>query len=122
MGGACALALSTPALAQTPSVNLPAGEVRGVRWTRLGYRRYHQVVVEKVDPRGRKYYWIAGTPEWREEDGTDYSAIAAGYASVTPLHLDLTDYRTLGSEEGLRERLQRAVAESAGERPEDPSA
>ena len=104
------------------NVNMPASPLRGARWTRLGYRRYRQAVVEKVDPRGRKYYWIAGTPEWREEDGTDYSAIAAGYASVTPLHLDLTDYRTLGAEEGLRERLQRAVAESAGERPEDPSA
>ena len=89
------------------NVNLPAGEVKGVRWTRLGYRRYHQVVVEKVDPRGRKYYWIAGTPEWREEDGTDYYAIARGYASVTPLHLDLTDYRLLDeAEPALRERLE----------------
>jgi 5'-nucleotidase len=88
------------------NVNLPAGEIRGVRWTRLGYRRYHQVVVEKVDPRGRKYYWIAGTPEWREEEGTDYLAIARGFASVTPLHLDLTDYRVLEGEQALRAHLE----------------
>jgi 5'-nucleotidase len=88
------------------NVNLPAGEIRGVRWTRLGYRRYKQVVVEKVDPRGRKYYWIAGTPEWREEEGTDYHAMANGFASVTPLHLDLTDYRLLEGEGTLRRRLE----------------
>ena len=92
------------------NVNLPAGAIKGVRWTRLGYRRYRQVVVEKVDPRGRKYYWIAGTPEWREEDGTDYSALAAGYASVTPLHLDLTDYRMLESgADALPKRLLAAA-------------
>jgi 5'-nucleotidase len=92
------------------NVNLPAGRIRGVRWTRLGHRRYRQVVVEKVDPRGRKYYWIAGTPEWREEDGTDYSALAAGYASVTPLHLDLTDYRMLeAGADTLPERLLAAA-------------
>ena len=91
------------------NVNLPAGEVRGVRWTRLGYRRYHQVVVEKVDPRGRKYYWIAGTPEWREEEGTDYVAMASGYASVTPLHLDLTDYRVLDGAAALRDHLERSL-------------
>jgi len=88
------------------NVNLPAGEIRGVRWTRLGYRRYHQVVVEKTDPRGRKYYWIAGTPEWREEEGTDYVAIAQGFASVTPLHLDLSDYKVLEGEPALRARLE----------------
>ena len=92
------------------NVNLPAGAIRGVRWTRLGYRRYRQVVVEKVDPRGRKYYWIAGTPEWREEDGTDYSAVATGYASVTPLHLDLTDYRMLdGGGDAFPQRLLAAA-------------
>jgi 5'-nucleotidase len=97
------------------NVNLPAGDIRGVRWTRLGYRRYLQTVVEKTDPRGRKYYWIAGTPEWREEDGTDHSAIAGGFVSVTPLHLDLTDYRSLGAEESaVRDRLVRVVEAGEG--------
>jgi 5'-nucleotidase len=96
------------------NVNLPAGDILGLRWTKLGYRRYLQTVVEKTDPRGRKYYWIAGTPEWRDEDGTDHSAIAAGYASVTPLHLDLTDYRSLGEESAVRDRLLRALEPQAG--------
>ncbi len=88
------------------NVNIPAAPIRGVRLTRLGNRIYKQVVVEKVDPRGRNYFWIAGTPEWQEEEGTDHAAISAGHVSVTPLHLDLTDYRGLESYEWLLERLE----------------
>ncbi len=88
------------------NVNIPAGAPRGVRWTRLGKRFYRQTVVEKLDPKGRKYYWIAGTPEWQQETGTDYDALMSGYVSVTPLHLDLTDYRELESSGTLRDRLE----------------
>src|SRR6266540_6380318 len=42
------------------NVNVPPGPVRGYRFTRLGRRTYGSEVVEKVDPRGRKYYWIGG--------------------------------------------------------------
>jgi 5'-nucleotidase len=87
------------------NVNVPAGGIRGVSLTRLGHRIYQQSVVEKVDPRGRKYYWIAGTPEWQTEKGTDHAAVASGRVSVTPLHLDLTDYRGLESYAGLASRL-----------------
>ncbi len=88
------------------NVNIPAGEIQGVRLTRLGNRVYKQAVVEKVDPRGRTYFWIAGTPEWQEEEGTDHAAVSTGYVSVTPLHLDLTDYRGLESYEWVLERLR----------------
>ncbi len=91
------------------NINIPAGEIRGVRLTRLGTRVYKQVVVEKVDPRGRNYFWIAGTPEWQEEEGTDHAAVSSGHVSVTPLHLDLTDYRGLESYHWLLERLGGAV-------------
>jgi 5'-nucleotidase len=87
------------------NVNVPAGGIRGVSLTRLGRRIYQQSVVEKVDPRGRKYYWIAGTPEWQTEKGTDHAAVASGRVSVTPLHLDLTDYRSLETYAGLATRL-----------------
>ena len=87
------------------NVNVPAGEIRGVRLTRLGTRVYKQAVVEKVDPRGRNYFWIAGTPEWQEEEGTDHAAVSEGHVSVTPLHLDLTDYRGLEAYEWLLGRL-----------------
>jgi 5'-nucleotidase len=87
------------------NVNIPAESPRGVSLTRLGKRKYEQVVVEKEDPRGRKYFWIAGTPEWQEEEGTDHAALSAGLVSVTPLHLDLTDYRGLESYSELREQF-----------------
>lgn len=77
------------------NVNFPEGELRGVRLTRLGTRTYAQTVVKKEDPRGRHYFWIAGTPKWVDIDGTDFAAISRGHVSITPLHLDLTDYRGL---------------------------
>lgn len=76
------------------NVNLPAGgELRGYVVTRLGKHSYGLDVVEKVDPRGRKYYWIGGT-EYRHEDipGSDCNVVLRDrLVSVTPLMLDLTD-------------------------------
>jgi 5'-nucleotidase len=78
------------------NVNVPAGPPKGVRVAPLGKRRYGEVVVEKLDPRGRPYYWIGSSPpEGVLERGTDVAAIEEEYVSVTPLHLDLTDYRSL---------------------------
>lgn len=91
------------------NVNIPSAEIRGVRFTRLGKRRYQQVVVEKTDPRGKNYFWIAGTPEWQEEEGTDHAAVSTGLVSITPLHLDLTDYRGLEGYPNLEQRLHGLV-------------
>jgi 5'-nucleotidase len=89
------------------NVNVPAGQVRGVSFTKLGRRTYKQSVIEKLDPRGRKYYWIAGTPQWQAASGTDFEAVSTGRISVTPLHLDLTYYPGLESFGHLREELER---------------
>lgn len=78
--------------------NLPPEKIRGVQLTCLGKRIYEDVVVEKVDPRGKKYYWIAGNRiVFEEKRNTDFEALQARKISVTPLKLDLTDYRTLES-------------------------
>ncbi|HET6363935.1 MAG: 5'/3'-nucleotidase SurE [Nitrospirota bacterium] len=75
--------------------NLPITEIRGTALTRLGKRIYHQMTVERVDPRGKRYYWIGGgEPDWEREEGTDFDAIDRNLVSITPLHLDLTDYST----------------------------
>jgi 5'/3'-nucleotidase len=87
------------------NVNVPAGDVKGVSFTKLGRRVYKQSVIEKLDPRGRKYYWIAGTPQWKRAAGTDFEAVSTGRISVTPLHLDLTYYPGLESFTSLREKL-----------------
>ena len=91
------------------NVNIPAGPLKGVKFTRLGHRVYQQSLVEKLDPRGRKYYWIAGEPVWTEEEGTDWAAVSTGYASVTPLHLDLTDYRGLEAHGSLGGRVEQRL-------------
>ncbi len=76
--------------------NIPASEIRGAMVTKMGKREYGDSIVEKVDPRGKKYYWIGGD-ELRhlEVEGSDISAVLSGHVSVTPLHLDLTQYRAL---------------------------
>ncbi len=71
--------------------NRPQSSIRGVRVTRLSRRRFDNPIVEKIDPHGRHYYWIAGTRiTWRRQADSDYAAVRAGYVSVTPLHLDMT--------------------------------
>ncbi len=86
------------------NVNLPHlawSEIRGVRLTRLGTRVYSDTLIEKVDPRGRAYYWIGGQdPVWESHEGSDFHAVEHGYVSVTPLALDLTDYRAMVEMEG----------------------
>ncbi len=75
---------------------LPADQLKGFLMTRQGLRVYHGRLDERVDPRGKPYYWIGGdAPTAIPERGTDVGALAEGYVSVTPLQLDLTAYRTL---------------------------
>ena len=85
------------------NVNLPAidpSEVKGVKVTRLGRRVYSDSLTRAVDPSGREYFWIGGGGvEWAAEEGTDFEAVNDGYISVTPLHLDLTNYRLLANVE-----------------------
>jgi 5'-nucleotidase len=75
------------------NVNVPPGSIRGYRFVRLGRRDYGNEVVEKVDPRGRKYYWIGGeTPGGHEKHPTtDTSCVfEERLVAVTPLELDAT--------------------------------
>jgi 5'-nucleotidase len=95
-----AAALARRVVASPPSngplllnVNVPAGPVRGFRLAPLGKRTYGNAVVEKVDPRGRHYYWIGGEGGPVNEDipGSDCNTVMMdGLASVTPLRLDST--------------------------------
>ena len=98
-GARFARSIAQAALASSPpphmllNVNIPGGvDPRGYAVTRLGKHTYGFDVVEKVDPRGRKYYWIGGN-EYQHEDipGSDCNAVLRdGLVSVTPLQLDLT--------------------------------
>jgi 5'-nucleotidase len=81
------------------SVNLPAcapDDVKGVRITSLGRRRYSDSITRSLDPKGREYFWIGGDiSAWAGGEDADYKAVKDGYISVTPLRLDLTNYDLL---------------------------
>jgi 5'-nucleotidase len=78
------------------SVNLPPippDQVRGVRVTTLGRRRYSESLTRAKDPSGREYFWIGGgITDWQGAPDADFRAVQDGYVSVTPLHLDLTNH------------------------------
>ncbi|MBI3199800.1 MAG: 5'/3'-nucleotidase SurE [Rhodospirillales bacterium] len=80
------------------NVNFPdvaASEVKGTRVTRQGVRGFGGHIVERTDPRGGTYYWIAYAPgEHERDEESDITAVRSGYVSVTPLHLDLTHEAT----------------------------
>jgi 5'-nucleotidase len=72
---------------------LPPDEVKGVRITSLGQRRYSDSLTRAFDPSGKEYFWIGGgATTWRGNQDSDFRAIEEGYISVTPLHLDLTNH------------------------------
>jgi 5'-nucleotidase len=76
--------------------NLPAPALRGVAVTRQSARRYLSSLERRTDPRGLTYYWLAGRREpMPDVEGTDAWAVAQGFISVTPIHLNMTDDRLL---------------------------
>jgi len=81
------------------NVNVPylkEDELKGYMITRQGLRVYRDVLDSRLDPRGKPYYWIGGeVPTGVDEPGTDFGALRAGYVSVTPLQLDLTNYKAM---------------------------
>jgi 5'-nucleotidase len=79
------------------STNFPTGDsYKGWQFTRQGQRIYNDALESRADPRGRPYYWIGGqAPGGVPDEGTDIGALAQGYVSITPLHLDLTRYDVL---------------------------
>jgi 5'-nucleotidase len=81
------------------NVNVPdleEGKLRGIKVTRLGARHRSKPIVAAQDPRGRNVYWVgqAGTGQ-DAGPGTDFHAVAEGYASITPLQIDLTRHSAL---------------------------
>ena len=79
------------------NVNFPAGQLRGARATRLSDHRYEDTLISRQDPEGKEYYWVAGTIRVGDVgDDTDNAAVLSGYASVTPVRLELTAQDLLG--------------------------
>jgi len=95
------------------NVNFPDPPFKGVRLTRQGRRQYVVGVIERLDPRGKKYYWIGGDPPvWEPGEGTDIEAVMSGLVSITPLHLDMTHHPSIAPLRRLEERLGDAAREA----------
>jgi 5'-nucleotidase len=81
------------------NVNVPylkESELKGYMITRQGLRVYRDALDQRIDPRGRPYYWIGGeAPTGVVEEGTDFGALSEGFVSITPLQLDLTNYKAM---------------------------
>jgi 5'-nucleotidase len=80
---------------------VPASEVQGIRVTKLGSRFFSESLTRMKDPWGREIFWIGGgTITWTGTENCDHLAVAEGYISVTPLHMDLTNYSLLETVKG----------------------
>ena len=71
-------------------------DIQGIKVTRLGNRHKSEGVIKQTDPRGDVMYWV-GPPGAAQDagEGTDFHAVENGFISVTPLHIDLTQYDSL---------------------------
>jgi 5'-nucleotidase len=80
---------------------IPADEVLGIQVTKLGSRYFSDSLTRMKDPWGREIFWIGGgTITWTGTENSDHLAVAEGYVSVTPLHMDLTNYSLLETVKG----------------------
>ena len=82
------------------NVNFPARrpeDVKGITVARHGNRKIGDELTERVDPRGRAYFWIGTARNGEIEQDTDVHALMDGRIAVTPLNLDLSDYPTIAT-------------------------
>ena len=81
------------------NVNVPNTDgvpVDRYKITRQGRRIFGDPIVEKIDPRGKKYYWIGGSYLGFEDiPNSDLLAVHQKYISITPILLDLTNYASI---------------------------
>jgi len=102
------------------NVNIPDRSrqgVRGVRVTCLSRRRFHNPIIEKLDPHGRKYYWIAGKRiSWSRSKDADHEAIEEGFVSITPIRLDSTHHGVLDQFRAWEPMIKRDVKRSSASR------
>jgi 5'-nucleotidase len=80
----------------TLNLNIPAGPLKGIKWSRQANSRYVEEFEGRVDPHNNSYYWLTGKFQNLEEnDDNDISVLENGFASLTPIQYDLTSYSLL---------------------------
>jgi len=87
--------------------DVPYHKIKGIKVTRLGRRECGERPVKVVDPRGKARYWIGAAGKGTlQQEGTDFHAVERGYVSITPIHLDMTEYDVMGKLEDFLEGQQ----------------
>lgn len=80
------------------NVNIPKlqpEDFKGIKICRQADAKWAENFEHRKDPRGRDYYWMTGKFMSRDQgEDTDIAALNAGYASIVPVSIDLTDEGT----------------------------
>lgn len=73
------------------------GPPKGVKIVKMGVKRHQDVMEKRIDPRGRPYFWSGLDPikNHAMEPGTDLKELSEGFITLTPLHFDLTEHKTV---------------------------
>ena len=93
------------------NVNVPAGQPKGVRVTRLSMKMGQEMFERRSDSSGRPYFWQTWRRPREDEEGTDVWAFVRGYITLTPLTLDTTAPRGMNALRSLE--LESAVTAAA---------
>lgn len=74
------------------NMNIPKTEVKGFKVTKLGERKYDNVIEDRFSPRGKRYVWIGGDVRDEEQDeDSDIYSVKNGYISITPVNIEMTN-------------------------------
>ncbi len=88
------------------NINVPSGEIKGIRATVQARRNHVTKVARRMDPRQRPYFWIEEASDvWDLNERSDNHAVREGYISVTPLQPDLTDHAAVALVESITRGL-----------------
>jgi 5'-nucleotidase len=74
--------------------SIPKKEIKGIKVCKQAYAKYKEEFDERLDPHGKKYYWLTGEfINFDKAEDTDVWALQNNYISVVPVQFDLTNYK-----------------------------
>lgn len=74
--------------------SIPKKEIKGIKICKQAYAKYKEEFDERIDPHGKKYYWLTGEfINFDKDEDTDVMALQNNYISVVPVQFDLTNYK-----------------------------
>ena len=85
-----------PVLLNVNVPDIPYEELHGMTVTRLGKRHKAEPVIKTNTPRGETVYWVGAAGNAQDAGpGTDFHAVENEQVSLTPLQIDLTQFKQL---------------------------